>query len=245
MLCDKCGGFGNYPYDFTINDEGNKVHITCIEDYKTTIKTDAMIIMQAVICGFLSTTSYKQGKYKTMWQAASDALIPCFGGSPTAEFSKEDCAQIIWDICKFVGQLGYKSYIVEGGGFTFANETKTRSIVYEFHFGQIKEKLDSLTYNKKIVSAMEEDGEEFDDYNGQCMWCEKRECNEGECSRNLNSCGWMVNIGLSFDYILKHEKPFFNFFKDDFNGMVATWNDNGKMCGLMADMSTIDYLKEN
>ena len=246
MLCNKCGGFGNYPYDFTVDMEGNTIHITCTEDCKNSIKTDAMVIMQAVICGILGTTSYKQGKYHTPHQAANDSLIQFSNRSPVTEISVEDQAQIVWDIYLFAGQLGYKTYVMDERGFTFTNKTKNRSIVYEFPFSQIKEKLDALTYNENIINAMENGNGEFESYNGECIWCGEIDCNESECEfdRNLNSCGWLVNIGLSFDYIQEHGKPFFNFFKDDFKGIVAVWKDNGKVCGLMHDMSRIDYLED-
>ena len=234
MLCHKCGGFGNYIYDFTVDQEGNTIHIACVEDCKNSIKTDAMLIMQALICGFLSTSSYRQGEYHTLWQAASDAAMTCFGGSPVETFSEEDRVQIIWDIYQFVGQIGYKSHVIEGRGFTFTNETKNRVIVYEFPFGQIKQNLDSLTYNKNITDIIiKERGEDLYDLDGMCIWGGRTECNESKCNYNSNSCGWALNIGFSFDYTFKHEKPFFNFFKDDFKGMVAVWDDDGNVEELM------------
>lgn len=246
MICNKCGGFGNYPYDFTVDIEGNTTHITCTEDCKNSIKTDAMVIMQAVICGFLSTSTYRQGKYNSLWQASNDASISC-GGSPVATFSEEDLKQIIWDIYQLVGQIGYKSYVIKGRGFSFINETKNRAIVYEFPFGQIKQNLDALTYNENIVDARIKAGEteeDFYSFGDMCAWNERIECNKDNCTTDLDSCGWIINIGLSFDYMFKYDKPFFNFFKEGFKGIVAVWKDNGKECGLMHDMSTVNYLED-
>ena len=192
-----------------------------------------MLILQALMAGFLSTASYRQGKYHTLWQAASDATVACFGGSPVATFSKEDLTEIIYYIYEFVGQIGYKSYALEDRGFTFVNETKNRVIVYEFPFGQIKPNLDSLTYNRNIADIIKEQGKELCGFGGMCIWGERMECNENNCNYNSNSCGWALNIGLSFDYISEHGKPFFNFFKDDFKGTVAVWNNDGNAGELM------------
>lgn len=241
MICDKCAGFGSNPYNFTRDNEGNLIHISCTEDCKNSIKIDSMVILQALICGFLGTSTYRQGKYNTLSQAANDALISCFGGSTVATFSEDDLKQILWNIHEFVGQIGYKSYVVDLG-FAFTNETKNRVIVYKFPFGQIKQNLDPLTYNENIVDARQEAGEaeeEFYDLGHMCVWNDRMECNEHDCVNNLNSCRWMINIGLSCDYIFKYGKPFFNFFKSEYTGITAVCNDNGDICGLMHDMTII------